>query len=74
MGTDKAECKGCRHITHKTYEYCYMFEHKPERLPCAQHDMYSEQRKANGKRIHDSAMKGELHPIFKEITDSFFGI
>lgn len=44
-------CKGCRHITNKVSEFCYMFKDRPEVLPCAQHDKYAEQRRKNGRNI-----------------------
>lgn len=43
------ECEGCRHITNKVDEWCYMFRDAPEQLPCGQHDKYAELRRINGK-------------------------
>ena len=43
------ECKGCRHAVTECDGFCYMFEEKPERLPCGQHDKFKAQRDANAK-------------------------
>lgn len=51
--SNNEKCVGCKYITGDNSSYCYMFETSPEILPCAQHDMYAEQRKINGKKIAD---------------------
>lgn len=56
--SDHKACEGCKHITNKTDEFCYMFFKKPNTLPCAQHDKYADLRRANGRKIHEGLMNG----------------
>jgi len=44
-------CEGCKHITNRTDEFCYMFKKAPEVLPCGQHDKYELQRRITGELI-----------------------
>ena len=53
-------CSGCNDCAHQGAEYegwCYMFTDKPFDVPCAQHDMYAAERRANGKRIYEAMLK-----------------
>jgi hypothetical protein len=42
----KIKCKGCTHLKYLSHpeDYCYMFEKKPEIVPCKQHDKFKEER------------------------------
>jgi hypothetical protein len=45
------KCEGCRHIKSDNDDFCYMFRHKPEVLPCGQHDKFAEIRKKGGELL-----------------------
>jgi hypothetical protein len=45
-------CSGCKHQgTPSNTDFCYMFEDKPDILPCGQHDKYKEHRQLTGRMI-----------------------
>ena len=35
------ECNGCKHQLLEEGGWCYMFKDKPQKVPCAQHDVYA---------------------------------
>jgi len=37
-------CNGCKHQNESSDGWCYMFNNRPEDLPCGQHDKYEAQR------------------------------
>lgn len=41
-----ALCAGCQWIADKPGQWCDMFRHAPEELPCTQHDQYAPIREA----------------------------
>lgn len=44
-------CEGCTQSKIESDGHCYMFVEPPEQLPCAQHDMFYEQRKQLGSLV-----------------------
>ena len=49
--TTTNDCSGCQHIQSDNKTGCYMFEKKPDVLPCGQHDMFKEEREMTAKMI-----------------------
>jgi len=62
MSELKPDCLNCSHSRFPCKGlYCYMFKEIPNIIPCAQHDMYSELRKATEK-----VLKENLYNLLKE--------
>ena len=55
-------CRGCKHIHYTSSGFCYMFENRPEILPCAQHDKYAEQRKKYTPGVESIYNMLKVHP------------
>ena len=52
-------CEGCQHRNEGEGGWCYMFQHAPDVLPCAQHDMFEAEREVVAKIVLQ-------HPILLE--------
>ena len=50
------ECAGCEHAGMTKTGYCYMFDKKPETVPCAQHTKYKAQRQQTARAIRKNPM------------------
>ncbi len=57
------KCEGCQHNRPSSTDYCYMFEAKPEKLPCGQHDKYKDMRQATGRLLRVSPFLVHLMTI-----------
>lgn len=45
-------CHGCKHRRNISKQWCYMFDKKPNTLPCGQHDKFKLYRKITGNLIY----------------------
>ena len=49
IASEDNRCNGCKHQNDRANDdWCYMFEKRPDNLPCGQHDKFAELRRKNG--------------------------
>lgn len=55
-------CNGCKHKGLATTEtcFCYMFDNKPEIIPCGQHDKYEVERRLTGAMMRKHPFMTQL--------------